>query len=150
MKEFTTAVRVAEVDEDVLEWKMVEAIDDDPKNDRIVVCRAYPPTDGQWAMALAGLGRHTSDATRLAAIIDFFVGVLDEPSHQYLVERLLDRRDPFGLPEVSELLEWMVEEWGGRPTGSPSGSATSRRTGGQKSTRTTSRSTSSASRRTGT
>lgn len=147
MKEFATAVRAVQEDEDYLEFVLVEE-DEDGEAVR-TVCRAYPPGDGQVAMMMAGMGRHTSNETRVAAIIDFLIGVLDEESHRYITDRLLDRRDPFGLAEINEILHWLVEEWGGRPTKSPSDFSPSRKAVGQKSTRSTSKSTSSASRRTG-
>jgi hypothetical protein len=146
MKEFDTAVRVAEREdeeqEDFLEWEIVER-DDSGEEIRRVPCRAFPPGDGQLAMMMAGLGRHTNDQTRVASIVDFFVGVMDEPTHTYVVDRLLDRKDKFGLAEIDSILMWLVEEWSGRPTERPSVSTPSRRTGGPKSTRRTSKSTSS-------
>jgi hypothetical protein len=109
MKEFTTAV--AEVTEDQ-EAPMVFKIDGQE-------LRAYKPTEGQLAMLMAQLGRHTSETTKVAGIIDFFTSVMDEKSHQYVVTRLLSRDDPMELKQVEEVMEWMVEEWSGRPTKSP-------------------------------
>jgi hypothetical protein len=106
---------------------------------------AYQPSDGQLAVLMASVGRHTSMPNQVAGVINFFVEVMDEPSHVYVVERLLDRTDPFGLAEVKEIMEWMVEEWSGRPTQSPSVSTRSRKNGGPRSTPPTSASTSSDS-----
>lgn len=132
MKEFNSAVREATEDTELLEF-MVDG----------VTCRAYKPTDGQIAMTMASLGRHTSENQKIAGVIDFFVTILDEDSHRYIVDRLLSRDDPLGLQEVEDILEWMVEEWTGRPTQPPSVSTRSPRSGGQKSKATTRRSTSS-------
>lgn len=107
MKEFNTALRaVTDDDEDA---PMVFKIDGQE-------LRAYKPTDGQLAMLMSTISRHTSDQTRVAGIIDFFVSVMDQPSHSYIVDRLLSRDDPLGLEEVKDVMEWMVEEWTGRPT----------------------------------
>jgi hypothetical protein len=133
VKEFNSAVREATED---AEAPLEFAIDGQ-------VLYAHKPTDGQIAMTMAALGRHTSNQTKIAGIIDFFVEILDEDSHQYIVERLLSRNDPLGLEQVEEILDWLVEEWTGRPTQQPSVSTRSRQSGGQKSKATTRRSTSS-------
>jgi hypothetical protein len=105
MKEFTTALKAVVDDEQAMEF----AIDG-------TEMKAYQPTDGQLAMLMSNLGRHTSVQTRLAGVIDFFVAVLDEESATYVSDRLLSRTDPLGLEQVQEIMEWMVEEWTGRPT----------------------------------
>lgn len=139
MKEFTTALKEVTGDaEDTLQFTV------DGRE-----LTAYFPGDGQLAMLAASLGRHSSQHTAIAGIIDFFVEVMDDESHAYLVERLLDRKDPFGLDEVQSIMEWMMEEWTARPTQSPSGSTQSRSSGGLRSTRRTTRSTSSAAAPTG-
>lgn len=134
MKEFITAAEQSDADE---EQPLEFSIDGQ-------VLRAFRPTEGQIAMTMVTLGRHTSEQKKIAGIIDFFVEILDEDSYQYVVDRLLSRTDPIGLTQVSEILSWMVEEWTGRPTQPPSVSTRSRQTGGQRSKRTTPRSTSSA------
>lgn len=139
MKEFTTALReVTEPADEPMEFSV---------DGQALVC--YQPSDGQLAMLMASVGRHISKTQQVAGIINFFVEVMDEPSHIYLTERLLDRTDPFGLEEVTEIMSWMIEEWTGRPTQSLSVSTPSRTNGGRKSTRRTSRSTSSDSDLTG-
>ena len=106
MREFTTAIEeVTEEQGPDLEFKL---------DDRVL--HAYKPTEGQLAMLMASIGRHTSDSTKVAGIIDFFVSVMDEQSHAYIVDRLLSRADPLGIPQVQDIMEWMVEEWTGRPT----------------------------------
>lgn len=77
---------------------------------------AYPPKEGQVALMMARTGRHSSTQDKVAAMIDFFVEVLDEGDHQYVVNRLLDRNDPFGLGDVTDVMTYLIEEWGGRPT----------------------------------
>lgn len=107
MKEFTTAIN--EVIEGDTEAPMEFLLDGEK-------IRAYKPTEGQLAMLMASMGRHTTDQTKIAGIIDFFVAVLDEEGHQYVVSRLLSRDDPLGIVQVQEVMEWMIEEWTGRPT----------------------------------
>lgn len=110
------------------------------------VVRYYRPTDGQVAVYMASTGRHSSDSDRTAAIINFFIELFDKESQAYLVERLLDRDDPFGLAQIEEMIEALTEEWSGRPTQRSSGSTQSRTRGGPKSTPRTRKSTSSVSR----
>lgn len=140
MKEFTTAVNdvVAdeENDEDLLEFQITRKDADGEVLDTQEI-RCWRPGDGQLAMLMTSLGRHTTVATRIAGIIDFMVGVMDEESHEYIVGRLLDREDEFGLEQVQEIVEWMTEEWTGRPTQRSSASMRSQRTAGRKSTQPT-------------
>lgn len=140
MREFETALKaVTDTDtDDGMEF----AVDGE-------VLHCYRPSDGQLAVLMASVSRSQSTANQIAGIINFFVEVLDDDSHAYLVGRLLDRRDPFGLQEVQAIMEWMIEEWTGRPTSSPSASTPSRRSGGRRSTRSLSTSTSSDSAQTG-
>lgn len=99
-----------------------------------VLCTAYHPGDGQLAYLMATTSKHTSQQEQVAGLINFFVATLDDDSREYIVGRLLDRRDAFGIKEVEDIFKWMIEEWTGRPTKSLSGSTPSRRTGGRKST----------------
>ena len=127
MKEFTTAVQ--EVEED---------FDDEPKGTVFgldgIECRAFRPKDGQLAVLMASTGRHSTQNEQVAGIINFFASVLDDDSQTYVINRLLDRKDPFGIEQVQDIMEWLVAEWSGRPTRSSSASSQSQRTDGQKST----------------
>lgn len=100
-------------------------------------CRAFKPQDGQLAVLMATTGRHSSNEEQIAGLINFFVAVLNDESHGYIVSKLLDRRDKFGLDEVQDIMEWLIEEWSGRPTRSPSGSTSSPESVGPKSTPST-------------
>lgn len=106
MKEFTTALKAVTEDPDL---PMLFSIDGHE-------LAAYRPTDGQLAMLMSAIGRHTSTETRVAGVIDFFVAVMDDDSATYVTDRLLSRSDPLGIDQVQEVMEWMVEEWTGRPT----------------------------------
>lgn len=106
IKEFTTALKAVTEDETL---PMVFAIDGHE-------LAAYRPTDGQLALLMSAVGRHTNMQTQIAGIIDFFVAVMDDDSASYVTDRLLSRTDPLGIEQVQEVMEWMIEEWTGRPT----------------------------------
>lgn len=128
MREFITAAK--DVEDDVAESPNEFNLDG-------ALCRFYKPVDGQIAVLIASTGRHSSEQEKIAAFINFFVGVLDDESHTYIVSKLLDRTDPFGLEEVQEINEHMMEVWSGRPTQPSSVSTRSRKSGGRKSSPTT-------------
>ena len=125
MKEFSTAAE--KQDETTDEADLIFMLDDHEM-------RAYKPTEGQFALVMMALGRHASNTEQFAGVIDFFVNVLDGPSQQYVMDRMASRENVIPMEDIVAMLEWMVEEWGGRPTQSPSGSTPSRRNGGRKST----------------
>ena len=133
IREFVTAVAEeienAEVDKGT-EFDLVRKGRDDEGNEIEVERRsliAYRPKDGQVAMLMARMGRHSSTQDKMAGIIDFFVEVLGREDHEYVVNRLLDREDPFGFGEVTDVMEYLMEEWAGRPTKPSRGSTPSRK-----------------------
>lgn len=134
MKEFLTAAEEATEDQEQPIEFMLDG----------VPLKAYRPTQGQIAMAMAATSRHASIATQTAGAIDFFVNIFDDMSHQHVVERLLSREDPLGLEQVQEIISWLMEEWSGRPTQPLSVSTQSRQSGGPKSKPRTTKQTSSA------
>lgn len=129
MKEFVTAA------EEVAEGQEVDQ--GTPFTIDGVRCTAYRPGDGQLAVLMAMTTQHSSSEEQIAGLVNFLASVLDDNSHSYVVNRLLDRRDPFGLKQVRGIFEWLVETWSGRPTQSPSVSTQSQSSGGQKSTQPT-------------
>jgi hypothetical protein len=142
MREFVTAVQTMENDQGTEEEPNEFSLDG-------VLCQFYQPQDGQVAVLMASTGKHSSEQEQVAAFINFFVGVLDDDTHTYIVSKLLDRKDRFGLAEVQEILEHMMEVWSGNPTQSFSASTQSPKPVGRRSTPRTTKSTSSASRSTG-
>lgn len=135
-KEFMTAAReVAEPEESSTLTFWLDGVE----------CHAHTPKDGQFAVLMATTSKHASVQEQIAGFTNFFVAVLDDESHSYVVNKLLDTNDPFGLDEMQEIMEWMGEQWAGRPTQPPSGSTRSRTNGGRKSTRPTRQLTSSDS-----
>jgi PhoPQ-activated pathogenicity-related protein len=142
MREFVTAVNEAypaeqEVDEGntfILDGKEL---------------RYYAPAEGQYMVFMASTSRHASNNEQVAGVVNFFIGLFDDESQTYLTERLMDRKDPFGIDMINQILDAMVEEWTGRPTKSPTASSRSPKTGGRKSTRPIQALTSSENRSTG-
>lgn len=127
MQEFTTAVQeVSDDASDEIKFKI---------DDREIT--AYQPQDGQLAMLLASIGRGSSETDKIAGAINFFVAILSEPDAAYVETRLFDRKDQFGLAQIEEVMEWLVEQWSGRPTQSLSVSTPSPESTGPSSTPTT-------------
>lgn len=126
MKEFVTAVEKAEEEE----ADLIFTIDGQE-------LRAFKPTEGQFALLMMAMGRHASNTEQYAGVVDFFFNVLDAPGQKYVQDRMMSRDDIIPMEKITEILEWMVEEWGGRPFQKPSASTSSRVNGGRKSTRAT-------------
>ncbi len=97
----------------------------------------FKPSDGQLAIYMAQVGRHSNVMQQVGATVDLFIELFDEESKAKLVSRLMDREDPFGVEMVKEIMSAMVEEWGGRPTKPSTVSTRSRKNGGRSSTRRT-------------
>jgi hypothetical protein len=126
VREFKTAGRRSKPafeDAEPIEFK----VDDD-------VFVAYPPSAGQMALMLAAQADSRDAAESVAGIIDFFDGMLEEDARETFRRRLMDRDDPFDFDMVNDIMEGLIEEWSARPTKSPSVSATSRGSGGPRST----------------
>jgi len=126
MREFVTAAERSEATEDG-EEPVVFMLDGHEM-------RAYKPTEGQFALLMMAMGRHASTTDQFAGVVDFFFNVLDEPSQAYVSSRMMSREDLIPLEKIVEIMEFLTEEWGGRPFRSPSASTSSRRNGGRKST----------------
>lgn len=95
---------------------------------------AYPPTTGQFALLLAAQAETRDVSESMAGIIDFFNGMLDEDGQDTFRTRILDRDDPFDFDMVNDIMAGLIEEWTARPTPPPSVSASSRTSGGKRST----------------
>lgn len=109
---------------------------------------AYAPSEGQLVLLL-GI---TEDGGLEAAseVMNVFWESLEEDTAEHLRARLRARTDPFGLMDVMNIIEWLVEEAAARPTTPPPASTPSRRQSGPPSTGTARQraSTRSTSRRT--
>lgn len=99
-----------------------------------VTYTAYPPTGAQFALFMASQASHASQADGIAAIIDFFDGMLEPETQRIYRERLVDRDDPFDFDTVQEILEFLIEEWSANPTKSPQDSPQSPPKTGPRST----------------
>lgn len=93
-----------------------------------------PPTTGQWAVTMAGGTDTSSPSDMIATQINFFFGMLDTDDVNYFRHRLFDREDPFDVDNITEIIEYLIEEWSARPTKQPSDFLPSQSNGGKRST----------------
>lgn len=138
MKQFTTALAIAEADE----LKNAEERDEEQPDLEFEIdgtlIKAFKPGDGQFGMFMLMTSKRATTEESVAGVIDFFLSMLDDESQNYVYRRLMDRRDSFGIEKVRDIMMWMVEEWSGNPTHGPSGSTSSQPSTGPSSTPTTS------------
>lgn len=127
MKAFTTAV-VERIEGEEEEGRLEFELD----GETLV---AYKPSEAQFALLMQAASRYTEKNEAVAGAMDFFHAVLETDSAAHIRHRLLNRDDAFGLPEVEEIIEWMVEEWTGRPFRKSSGSTSSPKSTGPASKR---------------
>jgi hypothetical protein len=137
--EFLVAADRADEDEDQTPEPVVVRLrtpsEDPDTDDDLYELTMHFPGDGQMAAWMATSASFAAQEERVAGTVNFFVSMLKEQDHAYIVARLYDRKDPFGTRDIMGLLHHAMEQWSGRPTKQPSGSTPSRRTGGPKSTR---------------
>lgn len=129
MKQFITAATEADATDEEID-KIEFEVDG-------VMCTAFRPGDGQLAIFMAATSKNSTTEESVAGIINFFSSVLDDDSNTYIVSRLMNRKDKFGLPQVDEIMRWLISEWSARPTRQPSGSTPSPESTGTSSTETT-------------
>jgi hypothetical protein len=140
-KSFTTAIKervepeIGEDGEPIEEGLLSFELDGEPME-------AHKPSEEQFALLMHAAGTYTSTKDAIAGFIDFVFNVMDTHYAQHLRSRLLDRNDDFGLDEIEDMVSWMVEEWTGRPMKRRSGSTSSPRSTGPRSTSRSKRSTS--------
>lgn len=94
---------------------------------------AYLPTEGQLALVVGAMGDMAPEQ-QAAQVMSTFWSLLDEQSAVVLRRRLADRHDSFGIADVLNIIEWIVEEAAARPTQSSLASTPSRATSGHLST----------------
>jgi hypothetical protein len=127
LKSFTTAARSAE--EHALEGLPIKVEIDGRK------ITFLPPSDGQFAIALAGSGDLVDTATMASTQINFFFSLIeDQKDSAYLRRRLFDRADDFGVEMIADIITYVMEEWSARPTKQPSDFLPSQSSGGTRST----------------
>jgi hypothetical protein len=97
---------------------------------------AYLPSEGQMVLLLGVASDLTDAGSASAAVLDVFWELLEEDTRRHLRRRLLSRTDQFGLGDIMNIIEWLVEEAAARPTTPSSASTPSRGTTGRRSTAT--------------
>lgn len=130
MKAFSTAAKAASHEKE-LPISVPVTFEYD---DRQVTAKA--PTGPQLAVFLAAFSDTAVAQVSVTDSINFFHGRFGREDASYFKKRLLDPDDPFEFEEVVEILTFLLEEWSGRPTGSPSDSAPLRTATGSSSTDT--------------
>lgn len=107
---------------------------------------ALMPTEADVALAAGALSAYAEDGEKVVAILDLFWSLMDPGTARHLRRRMRDRKDPFGVGDVMNVLEWIIEERTGRPTKPSSGSTASRPSTGARSTVNSQRKASTRSR----
>jgi hypothetical protein len=127
LKSFTTAARSSE--ERALDGLPVE-VDIDGRNISFL-----PPSDGQFAIALAGTSDLNTTTEQAATQINFFFSLIErEEDGKHLRRRLFARDDDFGIEMIADIITYLMEEWSARPTKQPSDFLPSQSSAGTRST----------------
>lgn len=95
---------------------------------------ALLPTEADVALAASAMSAYAEDGEKVVAILDLFWSLMEDATARHLRRRLRDRKDRFGVPDIMNVLEWIIEERTGRPTKPSSGSTASPPTTGARST----------------
>jgi hypothetical protein len=99
---------------------------------------AYRPTEGQMVLLLGLVDIDETDMQKgvgaAADLMGVFWESLDEDTAGHLRRRMRSRTDRFGMGDVMNIIEWLVEEASARPTTPPSGSTSSPGSTGTRST----------------
>lgn len=94
-----------------------------------------PCTESQMAMLMASASATGNTMESVADTINFFFSLIDDRDQfVHMKHRLFDKEDPFSVPELTDILLYLVEEWSARPTKQPSDFTPSQRSAGRKST----------------
>lgn len=129
MREFMTAVKedfVPEGEEDALVFL---------HDGREV--KFYEPSSGQLAIMSTIRASKDPGQKEARAVMSFFFGMMDEATADYFEERLMDRNDPFDLDSeggITEIFEYLLEEWSGKASKQPSDYQQSPKQTGRSST----------------
>jgi len=97
---------------------------------------AYLPGEGQLLLLLGLAGPGQSPQELAQTVLDVFWGLMEPETAGILRRRLNDRNDSFGVADVMNIVQWLIEEASARPTQSSFASTPSRTTSGQRSTAT--------------
>lgn len=117
VKEFAIALEREmgeEVEEELLDFTM----GDDPTK-----LYLHLPGETELTLIAGSMSQYAETGEQAAAIMELFWGILDRDSMIHLRRRVKNRNDPFGIADIFNILEWVVEETTGRPT-KPSSAST--------------------------
>lgn len=99
---------------------------------------AYAPTEGQLVLLLGVVDLSPDDTSEGGTVandvMSVFFECMEESTALHLRKRLRSRADRFGLQDIMNIIQWLVEEASARPTSPPSGSTSSPGTAGTRST----------------
>lgn len=99
------------------------------------VLHASRPDDDAMIVSFAAAGRaDASTADRVSVIFDAFKDMLPASESRQLIARVKDRNDEVTIEMLTEIYEWLQEQWTDFPTQSSSDSSRRRSTGGRNST----------------
>jgi hypothetical protein len=149
MREFTTSAKDP-IEDEVVEVPIRRNAEIDPDYvPELFHLKCSRPSPGQLGVLMASIGKGSNDVDNVAGPLNFFDSLLDEDGKRYVLDRMLDGKDPFGPEECQAIMEELITEWAGRPTQPPSASTTLPANGGPSSPAASQPSTSSASLLTG-
>ena len=97
---------------------------------------AYLPGEGQLVLLMGVAGQGQPPQEVAGTVLEIFWSLMEPDTARVLRRRLTDRADSFGIGDIMNIVEWLVEEAAARPTQSSSASTPSRTTSGQRSTGT--------------
>ena len=78
---------------------------------------AVKPKDWALLETAAAQADGVGEAEQAAAAVGFIKAVFAEPGRSRLLARLRDPADDIDVADVRPIMEWLTEEWSGRPTG---------------------------------
>lgn len=95
---------------------------------------AQAPAAALLKIAAASASDDEDGANVMQATVDFLDSVLLEASREKFAERMSSADSPITLAQIGEIVKWLVEEYAGRPTDSPSPSPAGQSDNGDNST----------------
>lgn len=92
----------------------------------------HPPNSGQIALFMASQTEDVELADQASAVLNFLQSGMDEEDRQWFRRHLQEGGTT--IADITEVMEWLIEQWSLRPTTSSSGSSSRRRNTGKSST----------------
>lgn len=127
MRQFTTAARrgtpaLPNITEVAFEFEV--------RDGEFATLIAIPPTSGQMAMMVMQTASPKM-SERLRGVFDFLAAVLSDADYKIIEEQLHRGMD---VEVLTDIVDFLIGEWSGRPTQPPSDSAPSPQSTGRRST----------------